>query len=165
LGLLKRYTYIPQQGETKMADTAKKPNKIAMQKTNLPHIALVDVDESGLLKECAIVKEFDDGSIAYVDLGALHAIDKARIKKVVTSIHADKYPLFELLSQAKFSNGLNGLDYIHANFVKIKRPKGARASQDSLMNINSNLAGNTMIGSDFSNPAEVGLDQATKQFK
>jgi hypothetical protein len=143
---------------------APKVNKIEKKETSLPHIFLIDVEDNGLLKECAVVNEFDDGSLAYVDLGALHQIDKARIKRVVTSIHANKYPLYELLSQVKFSNGLNGLDYIHSNFVKIKRPKGARASQDSIMNTALAKESSTMIGSDFTNPAEISLDKATKQF-
>lgn len=138
--------------------------KIKLQPTSLPHIFLCDVDDSGLLKEVAIVKEYEDGSIAYVDIGSLHQIDKARIKKVVTGQHSDKYPLWELLSQARFSNGINALDYVHVNFVKIKRPKGARATQESLSNLSLGRMSDNFIGSDFSNPAEANLDQATKQF-
>ena len=147
-----------------MATAPKAPTAIVKKPTNLPHIFLIDIDDSGLLKECAVVKEFDDGSLAYVEIDSLHAIDKARIKKVITSVHADKYALHELLSQAKFSNGLNGLDYIHANFVKIKRPRGARSSQNSISSINANYASDSLIGSEFSNPAEVSLDTATKTF-
>lgn len=143
---------------------AKAPTTITMKATNLPHIFLIDIDDSGLLKECAVVNQFADGSIAYVEIDSLHTIDKARIKKVITSVHADKYPLHELLSQAKFSNGLNGLDYIHTNFVKIKRPRGARSTQNSISAISASLASDTLIGSDFTNPAEASLDSATKTF-
>jgi hypothetical protein len=148
-----------------MAELNKKaPTKIEKKATNLNHIFLIDIDDSGLLRECAVLNEFPDGSIAYVIIDTLHPIDKARIKKVVTSQHADKYPLFELLSQARFSNGLNGLDYIHSNFVKMKRPKGARMTQDSLSSLNANLVSDGMIGSDFVNPAEASLDSNTKQW-
>jgi hypothetical protein len=143
---------------------AEKANKIQKTPTSLPHIFLVDVDDSGLLKEVAIVNEFADGSLAYVDIQSLHQIDKGRIKRVVTGPHADKYPLYELLSQARFSNGINGLDYVHVNFVKIKRPKGARATQDSLANLQLGRISDGMIGADFVNPAESNLDQATKTF-
>jgi len=138
--------------------------KVEKKATNLKHIFLIDIDDTGLLRECAVVNEFDDGSLAYILIDTLHPIDKARLKKVVTSQHADKYPLYELLSHAKFSNGLNGLDYMHTNFVKMKRPKGARLTQDTLSSINSNLASDTFIGSDFANPAEVNMDGATKQW-
>lgn len=144
--------------------TKSKSNKIEKKPTNLPHVFLIDVDDSGIFRECAVVKEFDDGSVAYIVVDSLHAIDKSRLKKVVTSQHADKYPLYELLSQAKFSNGLNGLDYMHSNFVKMKRPKGARLSQDSLLSISSNLASDTVIGSEFVNPAEALMDPATRQW-
>lgn len=140
------------------------PSKIEKKPTSLPHIFLIDIDDTGIFRECAVVKEFDDGSIAYVIIDTLHAIDKARIKKVVTSVHANKYPLYELLSQAKFTNGLNGLDYIHTNFVKIKRPKGAKLTQDSLLSISSHLESGSMIGADFVNPAEATLDAASKQW-
>lgn len=142
---------------------AEKVQKIVKKPTNLPHIFLIDTDDSGLWKECAVLKEWDDGSISYVVVDTLHPIDKARIKKVVISMHADKYPLYELLSQARFSNGLNGLDYIHSNFAKMKRPKGARASQGSLSDLSTKISDN-LIGSEFTNPSEVNLDMATKQF-
>jgi hypothetical protein len=41
------------------------------------------------------------------------------------SVHADKYPLWELLSQGKLNNGVNPLDFFHMNYVKVKRPRGA----------------------------------------
>lgn len=142
---------------------ASKETKIEMKPTSLPHIFLIDWDDTGILQEIAVVAQFPDGSIAGVKIAELHAIDKARIKKVVSSVHSDKYPLWELLSQAKFSNGLNGLDYVHHNFVKMKRPKGAKLSQDSLSSFNYKVA-DQVVGSEFANPAEVTLDHATKTF-
>jgi hypothetical protein len=140
------------------------PTKIKMTPTSLNHIFLIDWNDDGLMHEIAVVKLFDDGAIAGILVDGLHAIDKARIKKVVTSPYAEKYPLYELLSHARFSNGVNGLDYVHSNFVKIKRPKGSRASVQSISTISTALADTNMIGSDYSNPSEVGLDQSTKQF-
>jgi hypothetical protein len=138
-------------------------NKIEMKPTTLPHVYLIDWDDNGLLQEIAVVHEFPDGTIAGVKVSELHTIDKARIKKVVTGLHADKYPLYELLSQARFSNGLNGLDYVHNNFVKMKRPKGAKMVQDSLANIKYSVA-DSIIGSEFANPAEALLDKASRTF-
>lgn len=136
--------------------------KIEKQKTDIPHIFLIDIDDSGMLRECAVLNEFGDGSIAYIVVDTLHAIDKARLKKVVLSQHSDKYPLFELLSQAKFSNGLNGLDYMHSNFVKIKRPRGASLSTKSILSTGG-FKDAGMIGADFTNPAEASVDLATRQ--
>jgi hypothetical protein len=137
--------------------------KIVKHPTNLPHIFRVDIDDSGLLQEVAIVKEEEDGTIYYIQISSLHQIDKQRIKKIVTSIHADKYPLWELLSQAKLSNGMNALDFFHYNCVKTKAPRGALASRDTLASVSTNID-DKMIGSGNCNPAEVQLDPNTKVF-
>mgnify|MGYP003588632831 FL=1 len=137
--------------------------QIAKKATDLPHIFRMDVDDSGLLQEVAIVKEEGDGTIYYIPIAPLHQIDKQRLKKIVTGVHADKYPLWELLSQATLSNGMNALDFFHYNCVKTKRPKGALASRETLGSISGNIS-DRVIGSDFSNPAEASLDPNTKQF-
>lgn len=136
---------------------------IELTKTSLPHVFLCDVDDSGLLKEIAVVKKFKDGSIYYIDIDPLYAIDKSRIKKIVSSPHADKYELWELMSQSKLSNGMNALDFFHTNCVKVKRVKGGRANTGSLSDVS--LASDKMIGVDFTNPAEVNLDRNSKEFK
>ena len=137
---------------------------IELQPTSMPHIYLCDVDDSGLLKEIALVKKFKDGSIYYIEVDSLHAIDKSRIKKIVTSQHADKYELWELMSQSRLSNGMNALDFFHSNNVKVKRPKGARATTGGLETVAA-YGSDKMIGSDFVNPAEATLDPATKNFR
>jgi hypothetical protein len=111
-----------------------------------------------------VVKKFKDGSIYYVEIDPLHNIDKARIKKIVSSQHADKYDCWELLSHARLSNGMNALDFFHSNNVKIKRPRGARASTGGLETIAA-YGTDKMIGTEFgTNPAEVNLDKASGVF-
>lgn len=136
---------------------------IELTATSLPHIFLCDIDDSGLLKEIMVVKKFKDGSIYYVEIDPLHNIDKGRIKKIVSSQHADKYECWELLSQARLSNGMNALDFFHSNNVKVKRPRGARAASGGLEQIAS-YGTDKLIGSDFSNPSEAHLDKATGVF-
>lgn len=99
--------------------------KIEKRQTNLHHVFLIDWNDDGLMKEIAVVAERPDGSIYGIEVDRLHAIDKGRLKKFITSVHADKYPLWELLSQGKLNNGMNALDFFHANYVKVKRPRGA----------------------------------------
>ena len=140
---------------------------IELTPTGLPHIFHCDVDDSGLLKEIMLVKKFQDGSIYYIEIDPLHAIDKGRIKKIVSSQHATKYEAWELLSQARLSNGMNALDFFHSNNVKVKRPRGARASSGGLETIAAYGSGSSdrMIGTEFgTNPAEVNLDRATGNF-
>lgn len=138
-------------------------DEITLQATSLPHIFLCDVDDSGLLKEIALVKKFKDGTVYYIEIDSLHNIDKGRIKKIVTSQHADKYELWELMAQSRLSNGMSALDFFHSNNVRAKRPKGARASTGGLESVQA-YGGDSIIGSEFVNPAEATLDPTTKRF-
>jgi len=139
-------------------------DQIELKPTSMSHIFLCDIDDSGLLKEIMLVKKFKDGTIYYIEIDPLHQIDKSRIKKIVSSPHADKYEAWELLSQTKLSNGMNALDFFHSNNVRVKRPKGARASSGGLETIQA-YESDKMIGSDFVNPAEAALDPTTKNFR
>ncbi len=98
---------------------------IEKTKTNLQHVYLIDWNDDGMQREVAVVMEAQDGTIYGIEVEKLHPIDKARLKKFITSVHADKYPLWELLSQGRLNNGINPLDFFHLNYVKVKRPKGA----------------------------------------
>lgn len=124
-------------------------NKIEKQATDLHHIFLIDWNDDGLLKEIAVVMEKDDGTIYGIEVDKLHPIDKARLKKFITSVHADKYPLWELLSQGRLNNGLNPLDFFHVNYVKVKRPKGAVLG-GGLASIAA-YSNDALIGSNFTN--------------
>lgn len=126
------------------------------------HIEMLDIDNSGIMTEVAVVHKDEDGSIFYVNTETLHPIDKGRLKKIVTSQHADKYPLWDLLSQARLSNGMNALDYFHYNFVKCKRAPGSKINSGGLNSFNSNneLMGDKMIGSDSVDPFAASIDQA-----
>lgn len=132
--------------------------KIELQPTTLPHVFLCDVDDSGLLKEILLVKQFADGSIYYVDINSLHNIDKSRIKKIVTSQHATKYDCWELLSQSTLSNGVNALDFFHSNNIKSKRPAGALASHSGSLADVTAYGSDSVIGSGFTNTSEAQLD-------
>jgi hypothetical protein len=104
---------------------AQAPVKIEKRPTDLRHVFLIDWNDDGILKEVAVVMEAPDGTLYGIEVDKLHPIDKARLKKFLVSVHADKYPLWELLSQGKLNNGVNPLDFFHMNYVKIKRPRGA----------------------------------------
>jgi hypothetical protein len=101
------------------------PARIEKRQTNLHHVFLIDWNDDGILKEIALVMETPDGSIYGIEIDKLHPIDKSRLKKFLVSVHADKYPLWELLSQGQLNNGINPLDFFHMNYVKVKRPRGA----------------------------------------
>ena len=100
-------------------------SKIEKQATDIKHVFLIDWNDDGILKEVAVVAEKPDGTIYGIEIDKLHTIDKSRLKRFLVSVHADKYPLWELLSQGKLNNGTNALDFFHMNYVKVKRPRGA----------------------------------------
>ena len=129
---------------------ATQATKIEKRQTQFRHVYLIDWNDDGLQREIAVVMEAPDGTIYGIEIDKLHPIDKARLKKFITSVHADKYPLWELLSQGKLNNGMNALDFFHANYVKVKRPRGAVIGGTlSSIQVYSN---ESMIGSEFSDP-------------
>lgn len=137
--------------------------QIELHPTKLPHIFHCDIDDTGLLREIAIVKKLKDGTLYYIDIEPLHPVDKARLKKAVMTQYAAERPLWEILSNITLSNGMNALDFFHSNCVKVKRPKGAKVTSGSLEGISSGGT-DKMIGSDFVNPAEASLDPTSKVF-
>lgn len=133
---------------------------IEKRPTDLKHVYLIDWNDDGLLKEIAVVMESPDGTIYGMEVDKLHPIDKARLKKFLVSVHADKYPLWELLSQGKLNNGVNPLDFFHMNYVKIKRPRGAILG-GGLASIEVYPQSDKMIGSEFSDPAGAVISDKT----
>ena len=97
--------------------------------TPLKHVFHVDVNDNGQYREIAVVKEWPNGSLSYIDIALIDQVDRGRLKKVLMGGHADKYPLWELLSQERLSNGKNGLDYFH----QMVRTKKAAGHVDNLM--------------------------------
>lgn len=123
----------------------------------LYHIEQLDTDETGLLREVAVLKREEDGTIHYIDIETLHPLDKSRLKKIVSSQHADKYPLWELMSQARLSNGINALDFFHNNFVKVKRAPGSRAPGSSLADAQI-ISEKSSVTEGFTDPSKAMVD-------
>lgn len=122
--------------------------RIEKRPTQFHHVFLIDWDDNGVYKEIVVVKEFEDGTIRGIEVERLHPIDKSRIKKIVTSQHADKYELWELMSQITMKNGYNALDFFHNNYIREKRPRGAIVG-GSLMDVPSNMGGDMAFTSGY----------------
>lgn len=120
------------------------------------HVEYMDVANDGILKEVVIVKRWDDGAIAYIEVGVLDGIDRGRLKAVITGVHADKYELWELLSMTKLNNGLNGLDYFHQH-TKVKRVKGSASSNPGQSLMDARAQNSTMVGAEFSDPGQFAV--------
>ena len=124
--------------------------RIEKRPTNLNHVFLIDWNDDGILREIAVVMEDPQGAIYGIEIDRLHPIDKSRLKKFIVSVHADKYPLWELLSQGQLNNGINPLDFFHMNYVKVKRPRGAILG-GGLASVEV-YGDDKVIGSQFSDP-------------
>jgi len=135
------------------------PNKNAVKKhpTSFHHVFLVDIQDNGQMREVAVVKEEVNGTLYYIDIMSLDNFDKGRLKKIVMSTHADKYPLWDLMSQQTLSNGKNALDYFH-QLVKVKRAPGDvnTSMGGGLMGIP--LENNAIIGTGFTEPGSATID-------
>jgi len=134
----------------------KKP-LVVKHPTTFKHVFLVDVQDNGQMREVAVVKEEYNGTLYYIDIASLDNFDKGRLKKIVTSTHADKYALWDLMSQQTLSNGKNALDYFH-QLVKVKRAPGDvnTAMGGGLLGVS--VEGNQMIGSGFTEPGSGTID-------
>jgi hypothetical protein len=75
----------------------------------------------------------------------------------VTSRHADKYELWDLLSQSTLSNGKNALDYFH-QLTKVEHGQGAVTTGFSASLANVPTQGESIVGSEFSDPTSAALD-------
>jgi len=154
---------------TKVEKEAKAPKaqKVAgletrMKKTGMNHIIYFDVAGDGRLREVALVKTDknpDDGirSIYYIDVALLDNIDKGRLKSIVTNQHANKYELWDLLSQNTLSNGKNALDYFHQLTRVVHGPGAVNTSFEGGIASAKSESG-MVVGSDFSDPSSGSFD-------
>ena len=133
-----------------------------LRPTGMNHIFYFDVENDGRLREVAVVKaaKAPDGtiqSVYYVDIALLDDVDKGRLKALVTGQHADKYELWDLMSQQPLNNGKNALDYFH-QLVKTVHGPGATntALGGGLMGVRAE--GSSMVGAEFTDPKGATLE-------
>lgn len=133
-----------------------------LKSTSMNHIFYFDVEGDGRLREVAVVKaaKAQDGSVQsiyYIDIALLDSVDKGRLKALVTGTHADKYELWDLMSQQPLNNGKNALDYFH-QLVKTVHGPGATntALGGGLAGVRAE--GTAMVGSEFGDPAGASLE-------
>lgn len=147
----------------KQESAPQKPGlEIRLRKTGMMHIYNFDVDGDGRYREVALVKAVFTAdkriqSVYYVDTVLLDKVDQGRLKNIITNMHADKYELWDLMSQQTLSNGKNALDYFHQLIRTVHAPGVANTSfSGGLASVRAER--NSIIGSEFSNPASASLD-------
>lgn len=144
-----------QAASTAKAPEAQKQPPIVKHPTPLQHVFHVDVNDNGQFREVAIVKEWPNGSIHYIDVALIDNVDRGRLKKILMSPHADKYPLWQLLDQERLSNGKNALDYFH-QMTRVKKAPGhvdnMMIGGGSLLDPSVRAESSTVVGTGFTDP-------------
>lgn len=92
-------------------------------KSKYPHIEWLQLDDKGVVTECAIMKRFENGDLLFFSLAALDEIDKTRLVKIVTRRDSEMYELWDLMSHVTLGNGMNALTYFH-QLTKVLTPSG-----------------------------------------
>lgn len=88
-----------------------------------PHIEWLDLNQNGVLVECAIMKREQNGDVYFFPLASLDAIDRNRLFKVVNNRNAHMYELWDLMGQITLNNGENALKYFQ-QLVKVRTSSG-----------------------------------------
>lgn len=87
------------------------------------HIEWIDLQGTNILTEVAVMKRDQLGNTHFFPVGSLDAIDKARLRNILTGRNAAQYPLWDLMQSVTLGNGINALTYFH-QLVQILTPGG-----------------------------------------
>ena len=87
-------------------------------------IEWIDLDNNGVLTECAIMQKFRNGDIYFFPIASLDDIDKRRLAHIIQGKNAVLYnELWNLLEQVTLGNGINALIYFN-QLVKVRTASG-----------------------------------------
>jgi len=132
-----------------------------LRKTGFHHIYFYDKSGDGRMIEVALVKAEKAGgritTIRYIDVNLLDNVDKGRLKTIVTNVHADKYELWDLMSQNTLNNGKNALDYFHQLTIEERGPGSINTAMGGGLSSVRKESG-AMIGSEFTDTASGGME-------
>lgn len=82
-----------------------------MENKRYEHVQYVDLKNDGSLHECIIMKYTDAGDLYYIPVEHLDDIDVARLHQIISRKDADRYELWDLLSNVTLKNGSNALTF------------------------------------------------------
>lgn len=89
-----------------------------------PHIAWADLHSNGVLVEIAVVAlDQKNGDLYFVSIASLDSVDRERLLKIITKRDAEKYALWDLMSNTTLKNGENALVYFN-QLVKVRAVSG-----------------------------------------
>ncbi len=99
-------------------------NEAIQKHSTLPHVEWIDLDDNGVAVECVIVKrDLRSGDIYFIKTSDLDQIDRNRITSILRKRDAEKYELWDLLSNTTLGNGMNALEFFH-QLVRVRTNSG-----------------------------------------
>ena len=99
-------------------------NEAVAKHESLPHVEWVDINENGVAVECIVVKrDKRNGDLYFIKTESLDEIDRNRIVEILRRRDADKYELWDLLSNSTLANGENALEFFH-QLVRVRTERG-----------------------------------------
>lgn len=96
---------------------------VAARDGNYKHVKWIDLQNNGVMTECAVLKTDTFGNMYFITIPNLDGIDKTRLVRILTNQNATHFELWDLMSQITLNNGVNALTYFH-QLVKVITPQG-----------------------------------------
>lgn len=88
-------------------------------------IEWIDLENNGMLTECAVLKRFEGGDCYFFPISSLDLFDKRRLHGILVGRTAELYDeLWKLLEQHTLGNGINALTYFN-QLVKHRTASGS----------------------------------------
>ena len=82
-----------------------------------PHIFWIDLEQNGVLVQCAVMRRDDQGNIYYIPLENMDDVDRMRLLRIIKNRNATNFELWDLMSNITLNNGVNALEYFHQMVV------------------------------------------------
>lgn len=90
---------------------------------NWTHVEWIELNNDGILHECAILKRDQLGNVLFFKTNDLDDIDKRRLANILADRNARNFALWDLMAQKTLGNGVNALAYFH-QLVRQLTPNG-----------------------------------------
>lgn len=94
-----------------------------MKSPQHPHVEWIELNDDGILHECAVLKEDPQGNKLYFPVNHLDEIDRKRLAGILMDRNARNFELWDLMAQKTLGNGMNALAYFH-QYVKVLTANG-----------------------------------------
>ena len=76
-----------------------------------PHIEWIELNNDGILHECAVMKRDAQGNVLFFKTNDLDSIDKRRLSGILADRNARNFELYDLMANKTLGNGVNALIY------------------------------------------------------